>query len=267
MCWDIALHSENGRMARDFPGLRDNRNYQQIDFDFDFFENVQAVNFPEYPIIFKDEDSGALVLQAMQWGILPTYIQDSKEQEARRRNQINIRCERILGDNQSTWYRLRHQRCLIPVSGFYEHRQVLGFKKKVPYYIGIEGRPLFYLPGLYQWHEWVDSEAEVRVSGTFGLITREANELMGWIHNEGANRGRMPLMLSAELERRWLEDIDGEGMAEIFGYCVPSSDLVAYAVYTLRGAPTRPDGGRRFDPYSWPGLPELGSDDVQGKIF
>lgn len=267
MCWDIAIHSENGRMGRDFPGLRDNRNYQQIDFDFDLFEHVQAVNFPEYPIIFKGIPDNEFVLQEMEWGIMPTYITELREQTVRRRSQINIRSERILGDQQSIWYHLREQRCLIPVSGFYEHRFVQGFKKKVPYFVRIKGRALFYIPGLYQWHEQGGSTSETHLVGSFGMITREANSMMSQIHNDGSNRGRMPLMLPRDLEQRWLEDMDTKTMEDVLDYRIPSLALEAHPVYTLRGATERPDGARRFNPYNWPGLPPLGSDDAQASIF
>ena len=49
-------------------------------------QNVQAITFPEYPIIYRDKESGDLALTEMEWGVLPTYIDDPKQQQDRRRN-------------------------------------------------------------------------------------------------------------------------------------------------------------------------------------
>ncbi|WP_181390502.1 SOS response-associated peptidase family protein [Sphingobacterium athyrii] len=98
---------------RHFPQLRDER--RQLDYNYDYLENVQAITFPKYPILYKDKDSSQLALTEMEWGVLPTYIDDPKLRADRRRNMINVRSERILEDKKSYWYRLRKQRCLIPV--------------------------------------------------------------------------------------------------------------------------------------------------------
>src|SRR5690606_27598934 len=117
MCWDISLHTEIEILKEKFPQISDYRSDKEMDMYY--FENVQAITFPEYPIIFRDKQTGELGLQNMEWGVLPTYIKDPKEQADRRRNQVNVRSERILGDKKSAWYRLKNQRCLIPVSGTY----------------------------------------------------------------------------------------------------------------------------------------------------
>ncbi|APU97070.1 hypothetical protein BV902_12525 [Sphingobacterium sp. B29] len=119
MCWDISLHTDIEIIKYTFPQLRDER--RQLDYNYDYLENVQAITFPKYPILYKDKDSSQLALTEMEWGVLPTYIDDPKLQADRRRNMINVRSERILEDKKSYWYRLRKQRCLIPVSGTFEH--------------------------------------------------------------------------------------------------------------------------------------------------
>lgn len=259
MCWDISLHSDIEIVKKAFPKLRDER--RQMDIDYRYFENVQAITFPEYPIIYRDRDSGELALTEMEWGILPTYIKEEREQLDRRRNMVNIRSERVLEDRKSYWYRLRNQRCLIPVSGTYEHRAVKGWKKKVPYYIAEKDRELFYIPGLYQWHETVDEDGVVEKVGSFGLMTRAANEVMKDIHNDGPNKHRMPLFLPEHLEKQWLSDLEENDMDSVFSFEMPEKDLTYYPVYTLRGYPERPDNKHRYEPFRWEGLPPLGNDD------
>nr|WP_160068394.1 SOS response-associated peptidase family protein [Sphingobacterium bovisgrunnientis] len=148
MCWDISLHTDIELVNNSYPKIRDER--KKKEYNYDYFENVQAITFPEYPIIMKDKGGEGIALLEMEWGVLPTYIQDQKLQDDRRRSMVNARSERILDDKKSFWYRLRNQRCLIPVSGTYEHRKISGWKKKVPYYIAEKDRDIFYLPGLYQ---------------------------------------------------------------------------------------------------------------------
>ena len=49
----------------------------------------------------------------------------------------------------------RNQRCLIPVSGTYEHGKIMGWSKKVPHYIAEKGRDIFYIRGLYHMKRWM----------------------------------------------------------------------------------------------------------------
>lgn len=265
MCWDISLHTDIEIVKAAYPQLRDER--QQLDYNYSYMENVQAITFPKYPILYKDKEGAGIALREMEWGVLPTFITDQKLQTDRRRNMVNVRSERILEDKKSYWHRLRNQRCLIPVSGTFEHRAIKGWKKKVPYYIGQKGRDIFYIPGLYQWHETVDKDGVVDKIGSFGMLTRSANEVMANIHNDGPNKHRMPLFLPEDLEKLWLKDIKDDDFLPIFNFDIPSLDLNFYPVYTLRGYPERPDGKHRFDPFEWKDLPPLGHDDAQQTLF
>lgn len=84
----------------------------------------------------------------MAWGLLAPYM-DSPEKIRRQRPwMLNARSERILGDSCSYWHRIRRQRCVVPVSGFFEHRDV-GRPRKVPYYISAADGGLLGLAGLY----------------------------------------------------------------------------------------------------------------------
>lgn len=268
MCWDVSLHSDIEIIKEAFPGLRDERRI--LEYDLSRMENVQAITFPEYPIIYRDVETGALALTDMEWGVLPTFIQDPKEQEDRRRTMVNIKSERVLEDHKSYWHRLKDQRCLIPVSGTFEHRRINGWKNKIPYYIAEKGRELFYIPGLYQWHESIDQDGVVEKVGSFGMMTRTANDVMQNIHNDGPHKHRMPLFLNETLEKAWLSGIKEIDMAQIFEYEISPENMEYFPVYTLRGFPKRPDGKHRYEPYHWRGLPPLGRDgpnDIQGTLF
>lgn len=126
---------------------------------------------------------------------------------------------------------------------------------------------LFYLPGLYQWHETVDEDGVVERVGSFGMLTRAANEVMANIHNDGPNKHRMPLFLPEDLERQWIGDIQEEDMPLIFRFEMPNDKLKHYPVYTLRGYPNRSDGKHRYEAFDCEGLPPLGNDTVQTSLF
>ncbi len=88
MCWDISLHTHIEIIKKTFLQLRDER--RQLDYNYDYLENVQAITFPKYPILYKDKDSSQLVLTEMEWGVLPTYIDDPKPEY------LFFRSERLL---------------------------------------------------------------------------------------------------------------------------------------------------------------------------
>jgi putative SOS response-associated peptidase YedK len=169
----------------------------------------------------------------------------------------NAQSEKIL-DPKSSWYKRRNKRCLIPVPGIYEHRHISGWKKTVPYHIGLKTSNLFCLPGIY-------SESQK----SFVIITREGNEIMKQIHNGGDNPFRMPLFLPAkEVELRWLaKDLSDSEMAAILDYELPSEDLEYYTVDTIRTTKDRADGMPKNHPKIWPGLPPLGIDSIEQTLF
>lgn len=153
-----------------------------------------------------------------------------------RSNMVNARSERIVGDKKSYWYRIRQNRCLIPTTGIYEHREVKGFKNRIPYHISREGRKQFYVPALYQVSQEVDQyTGELQNIATFTMITRDANDKMRRIHNAGENKHRMPLFLTPEMEQAWvLDDLSDDDMDEFFHFEMPSDAIAHHSVYSIR---------------------------------
>jgi putative SOS response-associated peptidase YedK len=101
----------------------------------------------------------------MEWGVIPFYVKDETAFARQRPSMLNARAERILDDPKSYWYKIRNRRCLIPVTGIYEHRGVVGIKNKIPYFIRLRDQEVFFLPGLY-------SAADVSDPGTGEVIKR-----------------------------------------------------------------------------------------------
>lgn len=176
---------------------------------------------------------------------------------------LNIRSERVLDDAKSYWYKIRNRRCLIPVTGIYEHREVRGWKKKVPYMVKPkEQEGVFFLPGLYSVAELPDVETgEVIKHFTFGLMTRAANSVMRNIHNSGENRHRMPLFLPLHLSKAFLsEELTETGYREILNFEMPSEGLYYHPVNTIRTSKLRPDEKGKHEYWEWAKLPELGEE-------
>ncbi|MEO7049239.1 MAG: SOS response-associated peptidase family protein, partial [Ferruginibacter sp.] len=215
-------------------------------------------------IIYRNNEDKKLHVRMMEWGCIPFYVKDLDTFKRQRTTMLNARSERILGDTKSYWYKIKNRRCLIPLSGFYEHRKVLGFKNKVPYFITLKKQPMFFLPGLYSVSEIVDKETgELIKHWSYTLITRDANSVMKQIHNDGENKWRMPLLLPFEESKKWLEeDLTPEDYKAILDFEMQSEELNCIPVYTIRSPKMRPDDKAKNEYFVWQGLPELSLDEA-----
>ena len=261
MCYDISFTVKLKELANYFPDLEI---APQMELNFDGI-HIMGHSFNDHPIIYRDRENKKLSIRPMQWGVIPFYVKDEKGFLRQRVSMLNSRSERILGDEKSYWFKIRNRRCLIPVTGIYEHRAIKGWKKKVPYFISLKNQPLFFLPGLYSVTDLPDLETgEVIKRFTFSLITRNGNDLMKKIHNDGENRGRMPLFLTLALSKEFLEEeLSPKRYQEILEYEIPADDMEAITVYTIRSAKERPDGKAKNEFWEWEKLPEPGIGDPE----
>lgn len=246
MCYHLSFSSDIASIYALLPDLGDT----PMDIDFSATYHMVGQAYPKWPVITNE--GGQLKLKKFEWGVIAPYMKaDNLKKE--RNWMLNIRSERVVGDKNSYWHRIRQNRCLVPATGFYEFRDV-GWKKKVPYHIKLRDRKVFLLPGLFNYSHIPNADGEL--TGTFGILIRSGNEVMRNIHNSGENPHRMPLMLPQELEREWLNpalnDLD---MQRIFEYEMPSEALEYWPVKSLY----------RTDPYdeqvmareNYEGLPPL----------
>jgi putative SOS response-associated peptidase YedK len=266
MCLDIAFYSALELIDDYFPGLVHD---QQIDFDTAMGAHVMAMEYKRYPIVIFE--NGSYHLKYFEWGIIADYMDTPQKIKAMRPTMANFRTEKVLDDKKSFWHRIRHQRCLIPLMGMYEHREIKGWKNKVPYYITINGRKLFCVPGLYYYNEKIPSDLETgEMRGMFSMGTRQGNETMRLIHNSGENPFRMPLFVPKDLELKWLyPNLTDEGMRTILEYELPSEELRYHTVASIRGKTPRADGKCKYEPFGFANLPPLGNDDgtLQTALF
>ena len=251
MCYDISFKSSVKTVRDYFPEIIID---PQLTLDFDNI-HVLAQSFSSNPVVIFEDAS--YKLKNFEWGVIADYMNTPEKIKQGRAWMCNAQSEKIIGDKKSFWHRIRKKRCLIPVSGIYEHREIKGWKNKVPYFVQLKDRELFCLPGLYHYSPLPDHETG-EVTGTFTFITRPANDIMSRIHNGGSNAFRMPLFLTRELELKWLlPDLNDEEINEILHFEMPSENLIYHPVFTIRSPKSRPDNKLKTDLYEWADLPPL----------
>lgn len=257
MCYDISFTVNIPQLSDYFPDLIFD---EQLELEFGPFDHVQAPGvYARHPIIYEPRDDDRLHCRLMEWGIIRYDAQ--REPDMQTRNAMcNIQSERILNDPGSYWYLIRNRRCLIPVTGTWEHRGIKGWLRKVPYFIRPKDQPLFFLPGLY-------SVAQIpsKISGetvrrwTFGLITRRPNEPLRLIHNSGQHKHRMSLYLPLSMAKEWVaKSLTVQRYREILDYMMPAEDMEYYTTDTIRTSKQRKDGLPKHAPLEWANLPPLG---------
>jgi putative SOS response-associated peptidase YedK len=200
------------------------------EFDFTPTYHQVAQTYCKWPVALNE---GAIKIKLFEWGLIADYMNTPEKIKQYRSSMANARSEKMLDDNRSVWHRLRHKRCLVFCTGFFEHRDI-GLKKKQPYFISLKGEPVFCMAGLYNYSPIPDLETG-EMTGTFSIITRPANELMKKIHNSGEHSDRMPLVLSKEFATKWLsKELADEEIREICAFCLAPAAMQAWPVDTIR---------------------------------
>ena len=201
---------------------------EEISFEPTYHKVAQS--FCPWPVVIND---GGYKIKIFEWGLIADYMNTPEKIKDYRTSMANARSEKMIDDKRSVWHRLKKNRCLVFTTGFYEHRDI-GAKKKLPYFIKLKGQEIFCLAGLYNYSPIPDPETG-EMTGTFSVITREANSLMKTIHNSGPNSGRMPLILDKERALKWLDpDLKEAEIKSIAEYEYPAEQLEAWPVNTIR---------------------------------
>lgn len=173
------------------------------------------------PVITRDQVTNHNKAELMRWGLLPAWSSDPGKAAM----MINARAE-TLHQKPSYQKPLRTQRCLIPVTHFFEWKQTK--EGKIPYLIRLKNDEMFSFAGLYD----VNNKVEDKEVKTYTIITTEPNSLIEPIHN------RMPVILKKTTENIWL-DPSITDFEKLLGLLVPYSPnlMEAYPVSQLVNAP------------------------------
>ena len=143
---------------------------------------------PTQPIAAVWEQHGRREAHFARWGLVPGWVKDPREFPLL----INARVE-TMAEKPAFRDALKHGRCIIPASGYYEWHTNPD-KSKQPYYITLsDDRPMA-LAGLYA--SWMGPNGEEIDS--VATITVPANKHLGEIHD------RMPAILDEAAIDDWL---------------------------------------------------------------
>ena len=142
MCYNLAA-KERIKALQDMYGVR-------IDYDYAYFDGYYQISgfaHPKLPVLTMEHPQG---FELMQWGLIPSWAMDEK-QAKELSDILNAKAETIF---EKKMFRklIMSKRCILPVEGFYEWRDIAG--KKFPYYISPNVSPFFTLGCIYD--SWVD---------------------------------------------------------------------------------------------------------------
>jgi putative SOS response-associated peptidase YedK len=168
-----------------------------------------------------------------KWGLIPHWAKDPKIGY----KLINARSE-TLKEKPAFRGSLQKGRCLVLADGFYEWGITDG--RKTPYRIELNDRKPFSMAGLCS--RWKDAAGQS--IDTFTIITTDANETVGTIHN------RMPVIFNREQEIKWLDPL--MDLKEIGKYLMPYSehDMEMFPISILVNSPKN-DIPEIIKPVAW----------------
>lgn len=142
---------------------------------------------PTQPLVTIRQEMSRHVMRLIRWGLVPGWVKDPQQFTLL----INARAETVLV-KPSFRGSMRHHRCLIPASGYYEWRREGGHKQ--PFYMRPKNGELFAMAGL--WADWSGPDGNLIDSGA--ILTQPANEALSGIHH------RMPIVLTPDRYEDWL---------------------------------------------------------------
>jgi putative SOS response-associated peptidase YedK len=196
--------------------FRDNGFYRFHENGFDYLPT---------PIITSgDPDKFKL----FRWGLIPFYMNDREKAMVLRTQTMNCISEEMY-DKPSFKDAIKNgQRCLIPVTGFFEwHWLDEKGTVKIPYYVTFRDQRMRSMAGLYS--RWKDKETN-EYYYSYTVLTTRANAILEYVHN---NKKRMPVFIPKEDEKAWLnKDLNQKDVLEL---CQPSQDasMRAYTISKL----------------------------------
>ncbi len=190
----------------------------------DFFAYEDRPNFPPrhniaptQPIAVVRQDlGGRRRFHLIRWGLIPSWAKDPSSFTLL----INARAE-TAAEKPSFRAAMRHHRCLVPASGFYEWRRT--GQGKQPFWIRPREGGIMGLAGL--WDTWCDPDGGDMDTGT--ILSMQSNRMMAEIHH------RMPVILKPDVFNIWLDTANVD-VREAKKLLVPVEDdfLIAEPVST-----------------------------------
>lgn len=167
-----------GRYYLDF-GILESENFDSKN-SIIYETNFNITPQTKVPIFIENE------LTMATWGFFPDWIKNQKNSKPL----FNTRWETVQ-EKRTFKAAFKKHRCLVPISGWYEWKNVND--EKQPYFF-YKQNELLKAAGLY----WLRSSGDIE----FSIITKEAEDNLLTIHN------RTPLILNNDSQKLWTSHID-----------------------------------------------------------
>jgi len=254
MCYHKQNQSSQGELTQRYIAALE-ETYKPL-----FHEN--GFNHIASPVLIaSDSDSSfnpsSIQFKNLSWGLIPFWVKSSADALQIRTRTLNAISEEAF-EKPSFRDAIRKRRCLVPCTGFFEWQwgDASG-KTKYPYFIKTD-QPIFSLAGI--WSEWENKETGATI-GTYSVLTTRANALMEKIHN---SKKRMPVILSAEFERDWLNP--NLTKDDVLAFCQPydNNKMEAWTISRQITSRTAPKNNPEIiKPFHYP---ELNDQPIQGTL-
>ena len=138
--------------------------------------------------VVRQSDDSTNHYDQLKWGLVPSWSTDP----AKGASLINARSETV-AEKPSFRHAIKKNRCIIPVSGFYEWSHT--GTEKHPHYIQLSDKSPMALAGI--WEHWKSPDGTPLE--TFSILTTAANKLISNLHE------RMPVILMPDAYGLWLD--------------------------------------------------------------
>ncbi|ABK99477.1 SOS response-associated peptidase [Pelobacter propionicus] len=161
------------------------------------FDLVESQTRPEQRYNVAPTQSVGVIRQAedstnhydqSKWGLIPSWSTDPSKGASL----INARSETV-AEKPSFRHAIKKNRCIIPVSGFFEWSHA--GTEKHPHFICLADKSVMALAGI--WEHWKSPDGTVLE--TFSILTTSANKLISGLHE------RMPVILQPDTYGLWLD--------------------------------------------------------------
>ncbi len=232
MCGRYIISSDPGKVAKDFKADP----YESFKPSYNVKPTQKA------PIIRLNPETGKRELVLVKWG-MPFFDLKSKKYIYKLINAVG----ETITEKATFKKHFREDRCLVPVDGFYEWKEISS-KLKQPYFIELKAKGTFAFAGIWgRWNMTVDDEATILKKKmvnpnyepkkeeveTFSIITTTPNKLLKEIHN---TKPRMPVIVEKKNWDAWLDrSFQEEGSLKGFLRSYPDEKMQAWPVKPLSG--------------------------------
>ena len=179
--------------------------------------HLNGFTHPSMLIISQERDD---LLIPAYWGIVPAYQKPDQlnayyKKAVKFGGGLNARDDKLF-DHFIYKQSITSQKCLIPVSGFFEPHTYQ--KKKYPFYFKPATSKLLLLGGIY---------TRIENLVTFSIITKKASSLFEKIHNL---KKRQPLLFDQEMAEKWLQSEERSAVENFLNFQYNDDQLETYPV-------------------------------------